>query len=232
VRADLSVKASKIALDLGIPVISVDGGSTEEWQNKLVSNGVKILPQMGKTMGAARRQGICAALAKGADVVVYSELEKISFISEIPKLAQMLIQESAAMVIPRRLSLESYPFIQRNTETLGNMFWTKLTGVDLDTMFGPRIFSRDAARYFTEYCGEYGDRWDSIFIPVLRAVHAAERVIDAPINYVHPKEQVEVEAPDFNYLKKRLTQLHSLTDAFETEWNRLASRFVLEKITK
>jgi hypothetical protein len=221
VRGDLAVKAAAEAKSLGIPVIAVDGGSDNFYKRALKEEGVVFHSQEGKTMGGARREAIRHAVAAGYKAIAYTEIEKIKLIAEIPKFAGYILEGVTSMVIPARKDLSSYPESQRLSETLGNTFWHKLTGLKFDAWFGPRVFSPEIAEYFLSYQGEYGDNWDAVFIPVLRAMAAGESIASVPTNYVHAEAQTNIEEGTFEYLKKRLTQLSSLTAAIEIEWTRL-----------
>jgi len=176
-------------------------------------------------MGAARREAIKHGIELGAKVFAYTELEKVSLIPELPKFAKLVMEGASSLLLPARQSMDSYPELQKYSETLGNAFWHKLTGLKLDLWFGPRIFDLNAAEYFLSYQGEYGDAWDSIIIPVMRAVAASERVASAPSSYIHPEAQRKIEDGSLEYLKKRLLQLTKITSALEIEWQRLQSSY-------
>lgn len=225
VRGELAVKAAAEAKTLGIPVIAVDGGSDAYFKRALKDEGVALHQQEGKTLGAARREAIRHAVNAGYQAIAYTEIEKIKIIPEIPKFSNYILEGVTGMVVPARQDMSSYPESQRLSETLGNQFWAKLTGLKLDVWFGPRVFSPAVAEYFLSYQGEYGDNWDSLFIPVLRAMAAGELIASVPSNYVHAQSQREVEEGTFEYLKKRLTQLSSLTAAIEIEWLRLKDAY-------
>lgn len=95
-----------------------------------------------------------------------------------------------------------------------------MTGHGLDMWSGTRTFHRDLARYFTGYDGSCGDRWESIFIPVMDMISDGRRVVPVEIDYVHPAEQTKLETGDPYFDKKRLEQLDVLTYALEYYWHR------------
>ncbi len=225
VRGDLSVQSASEARSLGITVFAVDGGSDAHYKRALKEQAVQSFPQVGKSLGAARREAIRHALDAGFKVLVYTELEKVRLISEIPKFGQYIHEGMTSLVMPARQDLNSYPELQRHAEILGNAFWHKLTGLKLDMWFGPRVFGPEVAEYFLSYQGEYGDNWDSIIIPVVRAMAAGERIASVPSAYTHPESQRNIEEGTFEYLKKRLTQLSTLTSAIEIEWRRLKDAY-------
>ena len=51
----------------------------------------------------------------------------------------------------------------------------------MDLWFGPRVWRRELTRYFLEYDGELGDRWEAHFLPVLDAVLSGERVLTSAL---------------------------------------------------
>lgn len=225
VRGDLALESAAEAKSLGITVFAVDGGSDSHYKRSMKEHGVLSFPQEGKTMGAARREAIRHAINAGFKVLAYTELEKVRLISEIPKFGKYIHEGMTSLVIPLRQDFSSYPELQRHAEILGNAFWHKLTGLKLDMWFGPKVFGPEVAEYFLSYQGEYGDNWDSIIIPVVRAMAAGERIASVPSSYVHPETQKNIEEGTLEFLKKRLTQLSTLTSAIEIEWRRLKDAY-------
>ena len=63
-------------------------------------------------------------------------LKKENYIFSIAKTVEPIADGSADLVVPRRASLASYPLGQQHAESMGNLFWNKLTGHDLDMWFG------------------------------------------------------------------------------------------------
>ena len=121
------------------------------------------------------------------------------------------------MVIPPREPLSSSPPEQELAERLGNLAFEYLTGKNLDMWFGVRAMNGRVLSHFLAYRGEYGDRWDSIFIPVLRAIRDGLVIASVPVNYVHPTEQTREEVGDIIMLKKRIDQLMNLVPSLEAE---------------
>ena len=77
--------------------------------------------------------------------------------------------------------------------------------------------NRRAARLMVEYDGQYGDRWDSIFIPVLMAMKRNYTVAGHTIDYIHPPEQTAAES-DPSMDRKRDEQLVMLLDGMSRYW--------------
>lgn len=169
-------------------------------------------------MGESRRQAIKEAYNTGKEIIAWIEPEKSDYIKEVTKTAIPIINGEANIVVPKRRSLESYPLLQQYSEKLGNLFWKNITGTNLDIWSGPRTWKREMSRYFLEYKGGYGDKWDSIFIPVMNAILDGLKVLSVEVNYEHPKKQTEIEEGNLEFDKKRLEQLTTLISAFEEHW--------------
>jgi hypothetical protein len=218
-RAENARNAIRTAGQEGYGVIVVDGGSPEELLKEFEDLGAKVHAQTAEGMGGSRRQVLRLAYDTGKDIIAWTEPEKESYIPEIQKTARPILEDKADIVIPRREGLYSYPTAQQNAEPLGNAFWKALTGNDLDMWFGPRTWRRDVSHFFLDYEGTYGDKWDSIFIPVMDAIIDGKRVAEVNVAYTHPKMQTELEDSNIQFYFKRLEQLQNLMHALETHWN-------------
>lgn len=211
------------------PVYVVDG-SPEPWAKQAFEErGAIVLREEGGGMGAARRQVIRAALEDFREYAyVWMEPEKAPL---VPLLGPVIDQLRAgySLVLPRRKSLDSYPKYQQYCELKGNwLVGNMLSRPDLDLWFGPRAMDRHGARLFIDYDGEYGDRWDSIFIPVARAVNfghcsGSRFVASVLVDYRHPAEQTAAETGDEAMDRKRDTQLAELLAAMQIECQKLVS---------
>ena len=89
--------------------------------------------------------------------------------------------------------------------------------------FGVRIFKRDLAHYFLEYRGEYGDKWDSLFIPIINALADKRKIKSIEIDYVHDSLQTKDEENSLDFYKKRIEQLNLLIITCENHWIRVFS---------
>lgn len=170
------------------------------------------------TMGSARRQAVSQALSQGAETIIWMEPEKYPLVESLPRLVEFKRLWPYDLVIPRRASLRSYPAYQMAKELEGNHEAGSLTGrPDLDLWFGPRVMDRRAAELFCSYDGRYGDRWESIFIPVMMSLRKGLHVTGHTVDYIHPPEQTASESgPDMD--QKRDDQLNSLLAAMDQYW--------------
>ena len=225
VREKLARKSIREATKRGYNVIVVDSGSPLETLDFFETCGAKVYKQKETGMGAGRREAIGYANESGLPIVVWTEPEKSPYISQLIKTVAPIASGQAEMVIPRRtpITLKSYSN-QQYSELLGNAFFHRLTGLDLDVWFGPRVWSKNLSHYFLEYQDKiYGDKWDSIFVPLLYIIKNGHKVVSVDVKYVHPQEQTLLEDNDLNFYKKRVEQLDILFKALEAYWKKLSS---------
>lgn len=224
VRARLALETIRGLVKL-YPVVVVDGGSPKEFRQKIVDCGAVLLDEVPGGMGAGRRQAMHSAseIASEGGAVVWMEPEKLSLVSSIEKIVDPILSRKADLVIPRRISMRSYPQEQIYAEWLGNKIFNGIVGrgSNYDIWFGPFAANKKALRHFLDYNGMYGDRWDSILIPRLEIIKDGLVVSDVPVEYSHPSEQTKEEEGDMMFMHKRIIQLSSLVDAFIKEGKRL-----------
>ncbi len=224
IRADCARNMIKTARDLGYSIVLVDGGSPQELLDKFQEYGVKVFAEREKGMGKGRRQAFEEAYNLDKPVLAWLEPEKQSYIPELWKTITPILKNKADIVIPKRKSLETYPELQKIEEKVGNLFFKNLTGNDLDVWFGPRTWNRNVSDYFIEYDGKFGDKWESIFMPVLTAIHNGKGVVGVDVDYNHPSEQTQIEKGDIKFDLKRIEQLYTLTSNMFNYWQSLNSQ--------
>src|SRR3989344_4598190 len=221
VRAEISLETVKTARQYGYEINIVDGGSPKELVAQYVTLGAKVYDEAIKGMGPGRRQVIQISLESSKDVILWMEIEKVGIIKYLSELAKPIILGEADMVIPKRKSLKSYPKTQQYAEPLGNLLWKTLTGEELDVWFGPKLFNQETSQYFLNYSGEYGDKWDSIMMPVMDALYGGKKVISYVIDYEHPKKQTKVEEGNLELDLKRIEQLSTLANPLIKHWKKI-----------
>ncbi|MBX7145574.1 MAG: hypothetical protein K1X79_14075 [Oligoflexia bacterium] len=200
-------------------IYAIDGGSSHEVLDFLSCSGVSVFRQRGMTLGMARRQAILEAYKSAAPYILYTELEKYPLAPFIHDIVQLLEKGVAQLVVPERETLTSLPHEQYNAEVEGNDFFANLTGRPIDVWFGPRAWARPISRYFLNYQGEYGDTWESIFVPLLRAIKDGIPTHGLPLAYTHPQPQTAHEEGNAFYVHKRRKQLHVIREALLQTWN-------------
>ena len=223
IRARLALRMVQAARTLGIRVVTVDSSPNPRMKECLAGNGAEVIRETeGATMGAGRRQALAYVknLAAPDDAIVWMDPEKAPLIQFLEEICLPILSSTADIVVPGRSEegLASYPAVQAAYERCGNASFALLTRRALDVWFGPRAMNRAGVEEFLAYAGEYGDRWDSIFIPVVRALKHGLRVGPCVVEYHHPAEQTAAESRDLRLgLLKRLDQLHSLVTALYKE---------------
>jgi glycosyltransferase involved in cell wall biosynthesis len=222
-RASLARASVKNARDFGHRVTIVDGGSADELLRDFERYGAIIFSQEKQGMGNAIRQSMRAAYNLGIDFIALTEPEKVDYIPKI-QLTSGVLDEGTEIVIPKRRSKQSYPQDQQFFEEIGNAYFAKITGRDFDVFFGPRTFRRNISSYFLDYNGEYGDKWDSIFVPVIDIIHKGVKIDELTIDYTHSAKQTQLEEQDPEFFKKRLIQSYNLLPTFKRHWERLSSK--------
>lgn len=222
-RCQLALSTLEAARGKNIPVFLVDGSPLESGVNETLGRYALVLTEEpGSTMGAGRRKALrYAAKAAGEKgVVVWMEPEKAPLVPFLRQLAEPIFNGHADVIVPARTphGFTSYPVVQAKYEHAGNASFELLTGKDLDVWFGPRLMNIRGLQHFLDYDGQRGDRWEAIFIPLLRAIKAGLRVESVSTYYRHPPEQTAAEEKDLHVgLSKRLEQLTILVNAMVAE---------------
>jgi hypothetical protein len=219
IRAHLALKMLDSALDFDFPTVVVDGGSHPDFIAQMRKRDAHVFGEEAPGMGPGRRQALrLASDMAGADgAIVWMEPEKEPLITEIGYCEELIWAGQADMVIPKRMSLSSYPTEQAHAEMMGNLAFQYMTGHALDIWFGPMVLNRLALQYFLDYDGKYGDKWDSIHIPRLHVIKAGLQVESVNVDYDHPQEQTKQETGDLSFLIKRIDQLQNLVPTFWQE---------------
>lgn len=224
-RAQVALRTIQQAVKHGHKIVIVDN-SPQEVKDMLNDAGAVIFQDEGKTMGQGRRQAIKLAMLSTGLGILEGEPAQKKFIAWIEPEKDTIVRHLKHMThhditIPCRHSLASYPILQQHAENFGNDAFHIKTGKALDMWFGPRIFSLSAAKYFLEYDGKYGDKWDAIFIPVVRAIADGVNVGQDFVEFAYPVEQLAAEQDDPNMVMKRLEQLNNLIPAIYEECDAL-----------
>lgn len=193
-------------------------------------------------MGRSRRQVLNEASETDYEMFTWFEPEKHPLLihenGHSPLLYALapIHESSADLIVPRRLDeLASYPLQQRLEELTGNLTVTELlqghlsskgyTNPEehapyLDQWIGPRTMNREGLKKFLAYdgtiAGESHDRWESIFVPVWDAMLDPDMVVrGAPVDFVYPQAQRDLESGNPAFAKKRVDQLSALVSAAE-----------------
>jgi len=218
-RTVLGREMIKKAIKMGYLTVVVDNGPSDKFVREAQSYGAITDYVPGLKMGEQRRHAFQMARDLGKQVIAWTEPEKTTYLGEIVKTAEPILNGEGQIVIPGRRNLDSYPTIQRELEPIGVSFFKELTGHDLDLWLGSRSWDASMSDYFLDYDGKYGDLWESINIPVLRAIVDGKNVIGVNVEYVNPGTQTEEEENHAESLRnKREMQLSMITQSLYDEY--------------
>jgi len=143
IRKKLAIQMIKNARNMNFEVFVVDGGSEKNFFKTIQNFGAKIFVQKNTGMGASRREVFELAKQNSKNnIFAWLEPEKIDMINYLSVCAEPILKKEAEFVIPRRVSMESYPENQVCSEIAGNLFWKNLTNFDFDMWFGVRIMTK------------------------------------------------------------------------------------------
>jgi hypothetical protein len=192
------------------------------------SKGAHVYSQEGGTYGSAFRQAVREGHALGdAEVISYSEPEKVPYVKSIIQTARPVLCGNTSLVVPKRKSMESYPRAQRIAETECNAFFGRLTGRPLDVMFGPKTFSIAVVPHFLGYERKLHilnrDVHDAHLLPVMDVIREGLRVESIEVDYTHPAEQTAAEENDLHYDVMRYQRLVQHASDYEIYWRMLTS---------
>ena len=233
-RVKLALQFLEKAKELGLKVVIVEGGSTNQ---KFLQEATPIrfpnltlIKSQTVAMGPKRRESLKTAMEMFPHALyfLYTEPEKSDLISA-PNIKSMVeaLENGANIVVPeRRGGLKNYSRLQTWMEYRANKRVNKLTkpGTEkIDMWFGPKIFDRTAAREFLDYNkeGDKLDFWDAIHVPVITASKKGGRIVSVPIDFIYPEEQRAMEEGNEEFDKKRLDQyMKILAEAGDPFWKK------------
>lgn len=163
VRGNLAISLSQKAVEQGINLVVIDGGSTKSFLNALVSKGVHPIRQEKKGMDQSRFQAYREAHNNNdSKTIAWVEIEKAPLISnELLEAAKIIAEGKARIVVPARSEegLNSLPNYQKISELSANaiirttlerhkrecpdLFPNLMVIPQIDWFFGPKIFDRE-----------------------------------------------------------------------------------------
>lgn len=225
-RSRVALETIQIAEKRGYKAVIVDGGTPGDFMieaQSLRATVLRELPHKRGVLGIGRRQALAEAgkLAGSDGIVVWTE-EKPRAIDGLNTAIDAVSCGKFDVVIPNRGDgLKTYPPAQTYAEQYGNAMWNlyfssypniDTTNGPLDWWIGIRVMNVKALQWFLNYNGRFGDKWDSIFVPVIVGAFNGCKVggstLDVPYVYEQPWE---VDNP-WKAIKS-LTQLDNLVNA-------------------
>ncbi|MEI8361408.1 MAG: glycosyltransferase [bacterium] len=233
---EMSAMREKLALSffkkiekLNIKCVVVDGGSNVVFLENLqqISN-LKIISDNSQSMGGSRRLALDEALKTAeAKYFLWVEPEKDDLISEesLSRLIDDLRNNNTDVVVAKREALESMPKLQAWLEDRANKRAMETAGVTVseakevwDLWFGPKMFNREAAKYFMASKSSL-DKWDTIIKPVIEAFQDGKKIANIVVDYKYDITQKSSEENSDNIKRKRLTQyVNILAELGDNYW--------------
>lgn len=221
-RFPLALEMVENARKAGLAIIVNDGSPPDcrdEIRRALADRGAIIMPRQATALGACRREVLEEGM-KAAKVVVWLEPEKVNFPLCVEESIQLVLEGVHDIVVPARdeASWNSYPAMQVHSEKFASAAIDHFTKKKLDWMFAPKVMNRAGAQYFVDYKGEYGDRWEGLVIPVVRAEAAGLSVGSTVVRCLYPPKQREDEERKADEMViHRLGQFNNIVPAVRLE---------------
>ncbi|MBI2430660.1 MAG: hypothetical protein HYV39_01445 [Candidatus Levybacteria bacterium] len=242
VRGDLAINFFREAQKRGYLVIVVDGKSGKTFQKEIknIENIIFVSRQNPKRSPAKRQAIKIAAKQDGVKVIVLTEPEKVSLVTDcIPVLVKPILEEKADIVVPKRnneLFASTHPSYMYESEVEGNKIYNEILRIhglrsshedDLDMFFGPKVFRNDKKiislfikKYslsslqssFTKEFFDVEDYSNVLYFSIVLGLKKHFRIESITVPFVYPKIQKENEEKEklALFLEKRKSQRLSI----------------------
>jgi hypothetical protein len=223
-RAEVFFDTACKIQEAGLSLVTLYTKTQDDILKSLERLGIILVEQHQMGMGNIRREALSVAHSRflGAKWFCWLEPEKPDIVQFIVPMVNLMWQEQSALGIFNRTDMTSYPPEQAHYYLFCRAVATHFIGFDIDYAFGPMIMARVATRYFFEYKGEYGDKWESILIPRLRIINDGLGVSIFPINFKNDWRMTKAEIGNMIVILKRLEQFNNVVPSLITEWRRLS----------
>ncbi|MDP2684887.1 MAG: hypothetical protein Q8P20_07690 [bacterium] len=222
IRGDLALQSIAAGQANGYRIVVADGDSSTAFKEELAKyTAITYVGRQEETRGAGRRQGFLVASAiDGVEVIIRTEPEKVSIVSEYaPQITLPILEGKADIVVPKRnpnLHQSTYPLYQWESEVSANKKYNDLlhkTGLlpedqSLDMFFGPIAF-RNVPEILELFLEKYEftlpssigirkfvepENWsDGYFFSVVKALHQGLKVVSVEVDFKYPEKQRQNE---------------------------------------
>lgn len=223
IRGDLALEFFRQASKKGCHLVVVDGRSSKTFKRELaqVPNIIIVARKIAKRAPNRRRALRVASAIEGVEVIIFSEAEKVSLVTNcLAQIARPIIDGQADIVVPKRndvLFKSTHPLYMYESETEGNRIYNEALRTQgilpenhegLDMFFGPRALRNDKKvislfmRRFRIKIGRFSlpseffdteDYSNPLYFPVILALKKRMRIISVEIPFSYPTIQKENE---------------------------------------
>lgn len=228
-RLELALALVRDAVAAGLPTVVADDSPGTAVAAKFRNAGAFVVEQGGSAHGGGKGGAIRAALACAIEkfgtggAVLYTEPEKVGLVRFAAKICAPLLEETAAVVVPRRTKdafLRAYPVEQYHSESFGSLSLdiaareAGLTGLPegLDWFFGPFACQRVHASQWLQFSAT---DWTAQIVPFVQLAAEGEALAIVEVAYEHPEAQKADEEGKGIWAKKRLVQLNAILPRLE-----------------
>ena len=218
-RSSIWFKTFDNAQRLGIKVVVRDDGGLPEGMLERIKayENITTVPKTApNTLGGGRREALQKAINIAKEdgilnpVFLWTEPEKDDLITEkalLPLVREVNAGTNIAVAERKEEAWAQLPPFQRWIERRANKRANQAVPQDsdkpegeLDFWFAPRAFDKTGAKYFLAYNSDKGrlDLWDAIFVPIIDAIKAGEKVRGVPLNFLYNEIQINNESDESN----------------------------------
>lgn len=158
VRGDLALEFAQKAIEQGFRLVIADGKSTKTFRKEMQAiPGLTLVKRKTRSSGEGKRIALEKIIAiAGVEVIVLTEPEKVSLITDcMRQITLPLLEDRADVVVPKRndaLFKATCPRYMYESEVEGNAIYNEALRAndllpkdlyDLDTFFGPRALRNE-----------------------------------------------------------------------------------------
>ena len=160
----LLLEALEVLGSFGLPVFATDGGSSGDFvASARTLRGIHFCDGVARGLWPQTRASLHAALASGAQYVLYTEPDKVQFFRT--NLAAVLneaeLDERTGVLVVARAPhvLRTFPDFQQYTESVINRCCAEVIGAELDYSYGPFVLRSSLIAHVAPPSDDIGWGW-------------------------------------------------------------------------
>ncbi len=230
IRFPLFLEMLECAKKIGISVVVVDDGTSPDYLGQLkkfdnltIVEGSENIDteDLKNGMSASRRFAARSAMTRFPKKThfLYMAPEKVDMADSwklLYILWEMISRKVEGTIIWRK-NMEDLLVFRARSESIGNRYLEKCIpenkrwSVPLDFFFGVGVYTRGLLEKY--YLKDRWDKWSEDSLPMIRAIHAWEKIGDIRVDFSYPPIQMDHEETLSNsegYKQKRVLQLRAI----------------------